>query len=246
METKQIHADRMANLGEMASGIAHEINQPLNIISMVLDKILFETAKTKTINIEFLKAKSDKIFENIIRIRNIIDHVRAFSRSHDDYLLTAFDVNNSIENATSMIIEQFKHLGINLFLNLDKRIPQIVGNTYKLEQVIVNLLTNAKDAVIEKRNMQEGFTDLMVNIQTYQENQNLIIEITDNGIGVENEDLHNIMLPFYTTKEEGKGTGLGLSICYQIIREMKGNIDIISNKYNGTTIKLVLGIQQEK
>ena len=86
----------------------------------------------------------------------------------------------------------------------------------------------------------------MVSIQTYQENQNLIIEITDNGIGVENEDLHNIMLPFYTTKEEGKGTGLGLSICYQIIREMKGSIDIISNKYNGTTIKLVLGIQQEK
>ena len=246
METKQIHADRMANLGEMASGIAHEINQPLNIISMVLDKILFETTKTDTINLEFLKTKSDKIFENIIRIRNIIDHVRAFSRSHDDYVLTAFDVNYSIENATSMIIEQFKHLGINLSLNLDKRIPQIVGNTYKLEQVIVNLLTNAKDAVIEKKNRLEGFTDLMVSIQTYQENQNLIIEITDNGIGVENEDLHNIMLPFYTTKEEGKGTGLGLSICYQIIREMKGSIDIISNKYNGTTIKLVLGIQQEK
>ncbi len=244
METKQIHADRMANLGEMASGIAHEINQPLNIISMVMDKILFETTKTETVNLEFLKTKSDKIFENIIRIRNIIDHVRAFSRSHDDYVLTAFDINNSIENATSMIIEQFKHLGISLNLNLDKRIPQIVGNAYKLEQVIVNLLTNAKDAVIEKRNRQKGFTDLMVNIQTYQENQNLIIEITDNGIGVENEDLHNIMLPFYTTKEEGKGTGLGLSICYQIIKEMKGTIDILSNKYDGTTIKVVLDIQK--
>ena len=244
METKQIHADRMANLGEMASGIAHEINQPLNIISMVMDKILFETNKTETVNLEFLKTKSEKIFENIIRIRNIIDHVRAFSRSHENYVLTAFDINASIENATSMIIEQYKHLGITVTLNLDKRIPQIVGNTYKLEQVIVNLLTNAKDAIIEKKNNYEEFNELKISIQTYQENQYLIIEIADNGIGIENEDLHNIMLPFYTTKEEGKGTGLGLSICYQIIKEMKGTIEIMSNMSNGTIIKLILNIQK--
>ena len=76
VETKQIHADRMANLGEMASGIAHEINQPLNIISMVMDKIIFESAKTDTIDIEFLRNKSNKIFENITRVKNIIDHIR--------------------------------------------------------------------------------------------------------------------------------------------------------------------------
>ncbi|MEI7525675.1 MAG: PAS domain S-box protein [Mariniphaga sp.] len=246
METKQIHADRMANLGEMASGIAHEINQPLNIISMVMDKILFETAKTDFVDVSFLKLKSDKIFENITRIRNIIDHVRAFSRTHDDYVLTAFDINTSIENAASMIAEQFKHLGINLSLNLEKQIPQIVGNTYKFEQVIVNLLTNAKDAVIEKKSQQEESIDLSVGITSYQENKFLIVEIADNGIGIGNDDFHNIMLPFYTTKEEGKGTGLGLSICYQIIKEMDGMIDISSNKTEGTVIKLVLEIQKEK
>ncbi|MDP2339306.1 MAG: PAS domain S-box protein [Bacteroidota bacterium] len=246
VEAKQLHADRMANLGEMASGIAHEINQPLNIISMVMDKILFETAKTETINIEFLKNKSDKIFDNITRIRNIIDHVRAFSRGHDDFVLTAFYINSSIENATSMIMEQFKYLGINLNLQLDKNIPQIVGNTYKFEQVIVNLLTNAKDAVIEKKIKQEEFGEMIVEIKTYQENQFLIIEITDNGIGIDNDDVHNIMLPFYTTKDEGKGTGLGLSICYQIIKEMNGTIDITSDKVNGTKSKLVLDIQKKK
>lgn len=136
-ETKKLHADRMANLGEMASGMAHEINQPLNIISMVMDKILFETAKTEAINIEFLKDKSDKIFENIIRIRNIIDHVRAFSRIDDNYVLAAFDINVSIGNAVSMITEQFKHLGVRLNLKLDKQIPPIFGSTYKFEQVIV-------------------------------------------------------------------------------------------------------------
>jgi PAS domain S-box-containing protein len=244
METKQIHADRMANLGEMASGIAHEINQPLNIISMVMDKILFEADKKETINIEFLKTKSDKIFDNITRIRNIIDHVRAFSRSDNNYLLTAFDINASIENAVSMIMEQFKHLDINLNTQLDSQIQQIVGNTYKFEQVIVNLLTNAKDAVLEKRNKQDDYCELIIEIISYQENQSLIVEIVDNGNGIDKEDIHNIMLPFYTTKDEGKGTGLGLSICYQIIKEMNGTIDISSDGKNGTKIRLILNIQK--
>ena len=246
METKQVHADRMANLGEMASGIAHEINQPLNIISLVMDKILFESAKTETIDIGFLKNKSDKIFENITRMRNIIDHIRDFSRSHDDYLLTAFDINSSIENATSMIVEQFKHLGINLNFQLKKQIPQIFGNTYKFEQVILNLLVNAKDAVIEKKNKKLEYVDMIIGIRSYQENQFIIVEVSDNGIGISNDDVNNIMLPFYTSKEEGKGTGLGLSICYQIIKEMNGTIDITSKRYHGTKIKIVLDIQKKK
>ena len=246
IETKQIHADRMANLGEMASGIAHEINQPLNIISMVMDKILFEFTKTETIEIEFLKNKSNKIFENITRMRNIIDHIRAFSRTDDDFVLTPFDINSSIENATSMIMEQFKYLGINLSLQLEKQIPQIFGNTYKFEQVILNLLVNAKDAVIERKSKQEEYFEMIIGIRSYQENQFLIVEVTDNGIGISNDDINNIILPFYTTKDEGKGTGLGLSICYQIIKQMDGTIDITSDRIHGTKIKLILDIQKKK
>ncbi len=240
METKQMHADRMANLGEMASGIAHEINQPLNIISMVMDKILFESSKAESVDIGFLANKSDKIFENITRIRNIIDHVRAFSRSHDDYVLTSFDINQSIANAVSMIAEQFKHLGITLNLTLESQIPLIFGNTYKFEQVIINLLVNAKDALIEKKNQQEDHPELIVGITTYLENDLLVVELTDNGIGIGNDDLLNVWLPFYTTKEEGKGTGLGLSICYQIVKAMDGTIEIASNRMKGTKIKIVL------
>ncbi len=244
-ETKQIHADRMANLGEMASGMAHEINQPLNIISMVMDKILFETAKTESINVEFLKSKSDKIFENISRIRNIIDHVRSFSRSQDAYISSAFDINTSIENALSMISEQFKHMGVNLQLKLERSIPLILGNTYNFEQVIINLLTNAKDALLEKKNRQKEFEEMVIEIKTFQLNQSLVVEIADNGIGIENADFHNVMLPFYTTKEEGKGTGLGLTICYQIIKEMGGSIDITSTRYEGTKIRLKLDVRKE-
>jgi PAS domain S-box-containing protein len=243
-ETKLMHADRMVNLGEMASGIAHEINQPLNIISMVLDKILFETARNEKVDIGFIKEKSDKIFENIIRIRNIIDHIRAFSRSHEDYVLSAFNVNTSIENAVSMIKEQFNHMGIDLNLQLDSEIPQLIGNTYKFEQVIVNLLANAKDALVEKKNLVAEYNTMNIGIKSYKVNESIIVEINDDGIGISDEDLNNVMLPFYTTKEEGKGTGLGLSICYQIIKEMGGTIDIISNRMFGTKIKLELEIHK--
>jgi len=244
-EAKQMHADRMSTLGEMAAGMAHEINQPLNIISMVMDKMIFESERNETIDLEFLKKKSDKIFENLTRIRDIIDHVRAFSRTHDDYLQTSFNVNLSIINASSMVVEQFKHHGIRMDLQLAKEIPPIIGNTYKFEQVILNLLVNAKDAVMEKNGKQDEKYQMLVGIRSYHENQSIIVEITDNGIGISNEDIHNIMLPFYTTKEEGKGTGLGLSICYQIMKEMNGLIEITSDKLKGTKIRLLIDIQTQ-
>jgi len=212
---------------------------------MVVDKILFESSKTESIDLNFLKTKADKIFENIIRIRNIIDHIRTFSRNQDDYVLIAFNLNSSIENAASMLAEQFKHLGIKLDLKLDKQIPQLLGNTYKFEQVILNLLGNAKDAVIEKKSKQEESFKMRVGIRSYQENHSIIVEVTDNGIGISNDDFHNVMLPFYTTKDAGKGTGLGLSICYQIIKEMDGTIDITSDELNGTKIIITLDSQMK-
>lgn len=246
LETKQIHADRMASLGEMATGIAHEINQPLNIISMVVDKILFDSAKVDFITQDFLKTKTDKIFENITRIRNIIDHVKDFSRTRDDEVMTRFDINTSIGNAVSMVSEQFKHLGINFKLVLDKKIPQIQGNTYRFEQVIVNLLVNAKDAVVDKKYNESEYFDMIVEIRSYSEKHFLIVEVTDNGIGIGNDDMHNIMLPFYTTKDEGKGTGLGLPICYQIIKGMNGTLEITSDINIGTKARITLDLQTKK
>ena len=246
IEAAQIHAARMASLGEMASSIAHEINQPLNIISMVMDKILFESAKTDIIESGFLKNKSDKIFENITRIRNIIDHVRTFSRNNNGYISSSFDINSAIENALSMISEQFKYLGINMILNLDRGIPQFSGNTYQFEQVILNLLINAKDAIMEKQNRQDEVLDLTISTSTYFENSSVIVEIADSGIGISNDNISNVMLPFFTTKEAGKGTGLGLSICYQFIKEMGGTIDISSEEGTGTKVKLNLNYQKIK
>jgi PAS domain S-box-containing protein len=242
VEAQQLHADRMANLGEMASGIAHEINQPLNIISMVLDKILFNPTGNQKVDIEFIRKKFERIFENITRIRNIIDHIRAFSRNHDDYVLSIFYINEAVDNAVSMITEQFKHLGIELLLYPDKNIPGISGNKYKFEQVIVNLLVNAKDAVLEKKSLGEDYDGMRIEIRSCISDNSIIVEVADNGIGIRDDDMSNVILPFYTTKGEGKGTGLGLTICYQIIKEMNGVIEIISSRSSGTKVRITLDL----
>jgi PAS domain S-box-containing protein len=244
MEAKQFHADRMANLGEMASGIAHEINQPLNIISLIMDNILFEASKEKMIEKDYLRRKIDKIFENITRIRNIIDHVRAFSRSNDDYILTDFAINTSIRNAVAMVSEQLNHLAIYINLQLQENLPQILGNTIKFEQVIINLLSNAKDALLEKKEIEKAEFAMFILIKTYLEKQYVVIEVTDNGTGISKEDIDHIMLPFYTTKDSGKGTGLGLSISYQIIKDMDGSIEISDNEFLGTTFRISLKVKE--
>lgn len=240
MEAKQIHSDRMANLGEMASGIAHEINQPLNTISLVMDNILYEAGKDRPIAQDYLKKKLDRIFENITRVRNIIDHVRAFSRNQDDFISTGFDINLSIRNAVSMITEQCNHLAIHLDLRLDDNMPVVIGNTFKFEQVILNLLSNAKDALLEKKSRQTEPYDMWIRIRSFQQNKRVIAEMTDNGVGITDQDIGNVMLPFYTTKDAGKGTGLGLSISYQIIKEMNGTIEIAKDSLGETIFRIIM------
>lgn len=240
----QIHADRMANLGQMAAGMAHEINQPLNIISMVMDKILYESDRNISLDVSFLKSKSNKIFENLTRIRNIIDHIRVFSRNQFEYIPIAFSINKSIQSAISMFSEQFRHLGINVHLDLKEDIPDITGNTHQFEQVIINLLTNAKDAVMDRKSLSDYTYIPEINIHSFVNKESLVVQVTDNGTGIDEEHINKIMLPFYSTKEEGKGTGLGLSISYEIIRDMGGEIEIESKKMTKTDIRLIFNINQ--
>ena len=242
MEIQFIQNARLVSLGEMATSIAHEINQPLNIISLSLDNIFNEVQSNKPIDHEYMQAKSDKIFSNISRIRNIIDHVRAFSRDHEDYEPTLFDIHESITNSVSMVSEQLKHKAIGLALNLDKSIQPIMGNMYKFEQVILNLLVNARDAVEERKEITLVEYHMNIEIQTYQEGKEIIVAVKDNGIGIKSTELDKVLMPFFTTKVVGKGTGLGLAICYRIVEEMDGKIEIDSKIYVGTTFRIRLPI----
>jgi len=244
MDKQLIHTERMAGIGVMAAGMAHEINQPLNTISLSMDNLIL-SMNTGSPDKTYLKNKTTKIFDNITRIRNIIDHVRAFSKDHDDYIQSSFNINESIRNAKSMISEQFMHKGIHLALNLDGTLPNLVGNIYKFEQVIVNLVINAKDAIEEKENILNKDFAKVVEICSSREDQHVCVEIKDNGIGIESKDIDKIMLPFYSTKKEGVGTGLGLSISFGIIRDMNGTIEIQSERMKGTTIRIMIPVKKE-
>ena len=240
LEQKLLQSERLAGIGEMATSIAHEINQPLNNISFSLENVLLEIRNNKVVDEQYLQKKTFNIFENIHRMEHIIDHVRAFSRGLDDSFQGVFYINECIPNAVMLVSEQFINHGIKITSNLENTNPAILGNSYKLEQVIINLLINAKDALEEKAKTSGVKFNKALIINTYSQNQSLIIEVKDNGCGISKKDLDKILLPFYSTKQAGRGTGLGLSISDSIIKEMKGSISISSEPGEGTCVMISL------
>lgn len=240
MEKHLIHNERMVGIGEMAAGIAHEINQPLNTIAFGIDNLMaaIETGKADA---AYVKEKSGKLFDSIDRMRNIIDHVRTFSRSNDDYIPTLFSVNESIMNALSLVNAQYSAHGIELFTNLspDEQVV-IQGNTYKIEQVMLNLLSNARDAIEEKNANPKAPEEAGIYISSENQKDVVIIKVEDTGKGIDHRHMALLTTPFYTTKETGKGTGLGLAISYGIIKDHKGSLSFYSEPGQRTRAEIVL------
>ncbi|MDP2338157.1 MAG: PAS domain S-box protein [Bacteroidota bacterium] len=239
------HSERMAGIGELATGMAHEINQPLNTISLSIDNILF-LLDNNSLTETYLKTKINKVFANITRIKKIIDHVRTFSRDQDDFIQSNFEINKSIRNSISMISEQILRKEIKLTFNPDKNVPTLKGNSYRFEQVILNMLINAKDAIEEKKKKNYKNFEKKIDLSTKLIEKQIIIEIKDNGIGIKSEDIEKVLNPFFTTKPPGKGTGLGLSISYAIIKELGGEIEIQSTPQIGTSILIKIPVQSTR
>jgi PAS domain S-box-containing protein len=244
MESQMIQSERLAALGEMSAGMAHEINQPLNTLSILFDNILLEAREKQAVSEQYLVSKSEKIFNNILRIKNIIDHVREFSRSQENYEFTPFDVNECIQNALSMVSEQYKIAGIELSAEIEKDLPPLNGDSYKFERVLLNLIINSKDALIEKKNRLDAEYQMHIKIASRFDKNEIQVRVEDNGCGIKQEHRNKIFQPFYTTKETGKGTGLGLSISFGLIKEMNGKIEIQSNEGEGTAVLITVPATQ--
>lgn len=240
MEKHLIHNERMVGIGEMATGIAHEINQPLNTIAFGIDNLITAIDSGKA-DAAYVKEKSRKLFESIDRMRNIIDHVRTFSRSNDDYIPTLFSVNESISNALSLVNEQYRTHGIEISTELapDEEV-MIQGNTYKIEQVMLNLLSNARDAIEEKNANPKASGESRIFIRSKIKDSVVIVELEDTGKGIDPIHLTHLTTPFYTTKETGKGTGLGLAISDGIIKDHKGSLNFYSDPGQGTRAEIVI------
>lgn len=235
-----VQKSKLESLGEMAAGVAHEINQPLSVIFLSLENILFKISGKK-VSQEYLDKKLNSIANNIKRIKEIIDHIRTFSRDQKSLIIERVDVNEVIGKACAMINEQYNYHNILISLNLEEDIGNTHGNSHKLEQVMYNLLSNAKFALEEKESLPiDGLFDKEIHIRTYSNDNKIFIDVKDNGTGIEKDNLDNIFNPFFTTKPEGAGTGLGLSIVYGIITEMNGAINIESKRGEYTLIRIEL------
>ncbi len=239
LETEQhlIHASKMATLGEMSTGIAHELNQPLSVIKSSSSFCMKKMRKNEKIDKEIFHTLVSKIDSNVDRAEKIIHHMRQFARK-SEIKLARTNVNDVLQRTFEMFNQQLKIHGIDVVWDKDETLPEILADSDRLEQVFINLVINAKDAIEEKwgnEGPRPGDND-RITIITKPTGNLVIIEIHDTGIGIQKEDADKLFEPFFTTKEVGKGTGLGLSISYGIVKECSGTIRIESGKEGGAAI----------
>jgi len=223
-EQQLIQASKMATLGEMASGVAHELNQPLAVIKTAGSILMKKLKQSVLADDETLRNVSGKIDANVDRASNIIEHMRQFSRKYDSRREST-QINAVIEKAFEMFDQQFKVRGIAAEWDLDPALPAIMAEPNRLEQVFVNLFINARDAIEERWELHDDDKNgKNIRIVTYQDDDTVVVEICDSGIGIPPAIAGKIFEPFFTTKDVGKGTGLGLSISYGIVSELGGEI----------------------
>ncbi len=237
-ETQLIQASKMTTLGMMAAGMAHEINQPLNVIQICADFFLKMLKRGQPVADEDMRTMANDIISNVNRATGIINHVRHFARQ-SDVVTSRVNINAPIQDVFKVLGHQIKAHQIELDLDLDCDIPYVLADHNRLEQVFINLVTNAIDAMDEKAEIPEnkGMAKRL-EIRTSFQSGSVAVEVTDNGIGMSQEVQDKLFEPFFTTKKIGKGTGLGVSISYGIIKDYSGSIEIDSLPGRGTTFVL--------
>jgi signal transduction histidine kinase len=258
-QAQLIHAEKMASLGQLVAGVAHELNNPINFIYSNLDHLqdyigrlkrviqiysgiipshrakaeLIEKTKND-VELDFIFEDLDKLihafYNGAERTKDLVWNLRTFSRSDDREPLEV-DIHECMENSISLLAHLYKHR-ISLHRNYGN-IPKIMGYTSHLNQVFMNLLANAGQAI-------QGQGDVW--ITTYCPGDKIITSIKDNGKGIPRKFLNKIFDPFFTTKVRGKGIGLGLSVSYSLIEKHKGKIWVESQEGLGTTFTVELPI----
>ncbi len=237
-EQQLIQASKMATLGEMATGVAHELNQPLSVIKTASSFFIKKVNKDEPIKTEILGTLAKEIDSHVDRATKIINHMRQFGRK-SDMTLTPVDLNGVIRSAFDIFSQQLKIRGIEVVWEIGEDLPPIMGETGRLEQVFINLLINARDAIEERAEADifkagEKRITLRTAIEEKKREKYVKAEVCDTGVGIPEAVIDRIFEPFFTTKKVGKGTGLGLSITYGIIKDCGGTIRAISEPGEGT------------
>jgi histidine kinase len=244
-ESQLIQAGKMTTLGEMAAGIGHELNQPLSAIQIGADFLFNMVKGGQNIEQAEMLTVSEHMSDQVARAVRIINHLREFGRQAK-IKLEKVDINKPIEGALTLLGQQLKVRGILVVLDLEEGLPPIMGDANRLEQVFIDLVVNARDAIEEKtEQFMAKNEENTLTVTSFQQNGRVVVTISDTGIGMPEDIRDKIFEPFFTTKEVGKGTGLGLSISYGIIKDYSGSIEVESKVGKGTRFKIFFPAHSE-
>jgi PAS domain S-box-containing protein len=240
LEAQLTQSEKLSSIGLLAAGVAHEVNTPLAVISsytQMLTKQLRDDSR--------LSPVLEKITQQTFRASEIVNGLLNFSRTSGSEFVP-IDLNQLLHDSAILLDHQFKTARIRIETSLDPALATIQGNQGKLQQVILNLMLNARDAMNSADLPPE---DRAIQLRTANEESLAIVEVVDSGVGIEPEVLHRIFDPFFTTKTnpqpgQHKGTGLGLAVSYGILQEHGGKIKVSSAPGRGTTFRLEIPAAQ--
>jgi len=238
-ETQQqlIQSAKMAATGQLVAGVSHELNQPLTGIKGFAQALLMDLEENSP-----ARADLKKIVEQADRMDATIKSLRLFARK-SEFKTEELDINKPIQDALMLLSQQLKVDNIRLSTSFGENLPKIQGDSNQLQQVFLNLITNARDAIDSLKHPDGG--ELLIKTALSEDSKYVEITFEDTGCGIHPEDLENIFNPFFTTKSSLGGIGLGLSITYGIIEEHRGKIEVKSQEGKGTTFKIILPVMRK-
>lgn len=232
MQSHLIQQEKLASLGKLAAGIAHEINNPLGGI-LIYSHLLLEEAPSGSPERDNLK----KIVKETTRCKDIVKGLLQFARPRDPEMIQT-EVNEILENSLSIMEGQALFQNIELQKRYANDLPKIVADNAQLQQVFMNIILNGVEAM-------DGNGTLTIKTFLGDDKKNIHIEFVDTGHGIKEENKKRLFEPFFTTKEVGKGTGLGLAISYSIIQKHKGTIKVTSQEGKGSTFTVIIPVKKE-
>ncbi|MFA5907125.1 MAG: ATP-binding protein, partial [Desulfobacula sp.] len=237
-DSQLIQASKMTNLEKMSAGIAHEINQPLNAIKMGSEYLSMMGEKKQKVKEEDFQMVLKEISSQVSRAAEIVSRLKTFSRKAD-FSREIIDINDCVRSVNKIIGRQLALQNIDLILNLDESIPPVLAHNNRMEQVVFNLVTNARDAVNERIEIHRDIEKGKITISSFSGGGNVGFTISDNGVGIDPKAMENIFESFYTTKEMGEGMGLGLPIIQGIVRDYNGTVSVTGNPGKGACFRIL-------
>ncbi len=242
-QAQLIQASKLATLGEMTTSLAHELNQPLSVIRLAADNVIKRITDGK-LDAQYILGKFERISAQTGRAADIIDHMQIFGRKVDGKPMYV-DPREAIKQALGLVIEQFRLQGIEVETDFPDHCRKVLGHSVQLEQVLVDIMSNARDAIELNRGSPGDARKISLIVEDTGPHDTIRLVVKDTGGGIPENLISRIYEPFFTTKEVGKGTGLGLSIGYGIVNDMGGTIEA-ANADHGAVITITLPATDER